>query len=117
MSYDTLDWLLALVPLLAVIGLMVGRNWNTSRAGIVGWLIAIGLAMWRFGAGTNAAGYAQVNALILTADVTIVIWAALLLYYVVDRAGALAVISDALSGLTSDRLIQVLLLGWVFASY
>jgi lactate permease len=117
MTYDTLDWFLALVPLLAVIGLMVGLNWNTSRAGIVGWLIAIGLAVWRFGAGAAGAGYAQVNALILTADVAIVIWAALLLYYVVDRAGALAVISDALSGLTSDRLIQVLLLGWVFASF
>jgi lactate permease len=117
MNYDTLDWLLSLVPLLAVIGLMVGLNWNTSRAGVVGWLIAIGLALWRFGAGAAGAGYSQVNALILTADVTIVIWAALLLYYVVDRAGALAVISDALSGLTSDRLIQVLLLGWVFASF
>jgi lactate permease len=117
MTYDTLDWFLALVPLLVVIGLMVGLNWNTSRAGIVGWLIAIGLAVWRFGAGAAGAGYAQVNALILTADVAIVIWAALLLYYVVDRAGALAVISDALSGLTSDRLIQVLLLGWVFASF
>lgn len=117
MTYDTFDWLLALVPLLAVIGLMVGRNWNTSRAGIVGWLLAIGLAVWRFGAGAAGAGYAQVNALILTADVTIVIWAALLLYYVVDRAGALAVISDALSGLTSDPLIQVLLLGWVFAAF
>jgi lactate permease len=117
MTYDTFDWLLSLVPLLAVLGLMVGLNWNTSRAGVVGWLLAIGLAVWRFGAGADDAGYAQVNALILTADVAIVIWAALLLYYVVDRAGALAVISEALSGLTSDKLIQVLLLGWVFASF
>jgi lactate permease len=117
MAYNTLDWLLSLVPMVAVLALMVGFNWNTSRAGSVGWLLAIGLAVWRFGVGPDGAGYAQVKALILTADVAIVIWAALLLYYVVDRAGALAVISDALSGLTADSLIQVLLLGWVFASF
>jgi lactate permease len=117
MAYDTLDWLLSLVPMLAVLALMVGFNWNTSRAGGVGWLLAIGLAVWRFGTGPDGAGYAQLKALILTVDVVIVIWAALLLYYVVDRAGALAVISDALAGLTADSLIQVLLLGWVFASF
>ena len=51
-----------------------------------------------------------------TADVSLIVWAALLLYYIVDRAGALRVISGALTSLTADRLTQALLLGWVFAS-
>ena len=117
MTYTTLDWLLSLLPILVIVGLMVGRNWNTNRAGLAGWLLAIGLAAWRFRAGSDGVLAAQLKALVLTADVVIVIGGALLLYAIVDRAGALAVMTDALSGLTADRLIQVLLLGWVFASF
>ncbi|MBN1966723.1 MAG: L-lactate permease [Anaerolineae bacterium] len=117
MDYNELDWLLALIPLLAVLGLMVGFSWSASRAGLVGWLLAIGLAALRFGAGTDALAYAQLKALILAVDVSLIIWAALLLYAIADRAGALTVIAEGLSGLTSDGLIQVLLLGWVFASF
>ena len=117
MDTNTLDWGLALLPILAVLGLMVGWSWNASRAGIVGLVLAIGLAALRFGAGIEAIGYAQLKALILTVDVMIIIWAALLLYSVVDRAGALVVIADSLSSLTSDTLIQVLLLAWVLASF
>ncbi|MBN1563248.1 MAG: L-lactate permease [Anaerolineae bacterium] len=117
MDYNTLDWGLALLPMLAVLGLMVGLSWNASKAGIVGLGLAVGLAALRFGAGAEAIGYAQVKALILTVDVMIIIWAALLLYAIVDRAGALVVIADSLASLTSDTLIQVLLLGWVLASF
>ncbi|MBN1681022.1 MAG: L-lactate permease [Anaerolineae bacterium] len=117
MHFDTLDWFLSLTPMLAVLGLMVGLAWNTNRAGLVGWLMVIALAAWRFGAGRDAIFYAQIKAFILTADVVLIIWAALVLYYVVERAGALAVISQALSSLTSNDLLQVLLLGWIFASF
>lgn len=117
MNYNTLDWLLALTPTAAVLGLMVFLDWKTSRAGLVGWLLALALAVWRFGAGAQTLGYAQVKALILTVDVVLIIWAALLLFYIVDRAGALHVIASSLSSLTSDLLLQTLLLGWVFATF
>jgi lactate permease len=116
MDYTLLDWLLSLAPLLAVLGLMVARGWSGSRAGAVGWLLALALAALRFGAGADVLAYAQIKAAILTVDVSVIVWAALLLYYVVDRAGALQVITGALANLTADRLTQALLLGWVFAS-
>ncbi len=117
MDYNLLDWLLALTPVALVLALMVGRGWNASRAGFAGLALALLLGALRFGAGADALGYAQVKALLLALDVSIIIWAALVLYYVVDRAGALAVIADAIAGLTRDPLIQVLLLAWVFASF
>lgn len=117
MDYNTLDWFLALLPMLAVLGLMVGLSWNASKAGVVGWGLAMGLAVLRFEAGGAVIGYAQLKALILTADVLIIIWAALLLYAIVERAGALTVIAGSLASLTQDRLIQVLLLAWVLASF
>lgn len=116
MDYTLLDWLLSLAPMVLVLGLMIVRGWNGSRAGAAGWLLALAVAGLRFGAGADALGCAQLKALILTADVSLIVWAALLLYYIVDRAGALRVISGALTSLTADRLTQALLLGWVFAS-
>jgi lactate permease len=46
-----------------------------------------------------------------------IVWAALLLYMVVDQAGALNVIARWFTNLTSDDLLRVLLLGWVFTSF
>jgi lactate permease len=117
MTYTWLDWLLSLAPMVVVLGLMIARGWNASRAGLAGWLLTLALAAWRFESGGAALGYAQLKALLLTVDVSVIVWAALLLYYVVDRAGALQVIALALARLTADRLTQVLLLGWVFASF
>ena len=31
MTYNTLDWLLSLLPLLLVLGLMIGWRWNERR--------------------------------------------------------------------------------------
>ncbi len=117
MEYTLVDWLLALAPLVAVLLLMVVRRWDAIPAGIVGWLLAVIIAVGRFGARAEVVGYAQLKAFVLTSDVVLIIWAALLLYYVVERAGALTVIAESLSGLTGDMVIQVLLLGWVFASF
>ena len=117
MTYTTADWLLALSPVALVLGLMVGRGWNAAKAGFTGLGLALVLAWGRFGAGGDALAWAQVKALLLTADVAPIIWAALLLYYIVERAGALRVIADALARLSADPLIQGLLLAWVFASF
>ena len=117
MDFNTLDWLLALLPPLAVLGLMIAFRWDSGRAGLAGWLAAVILAAARFGAGADALGVAQLEALILVVDVALIVWGALLLYQTVERAGALAVIADALARLSTDRLVQALLLGWVFASF
>ena len=117
MTYTTADWLLALLPVALVLGLMVWRGWNSAKAGFTGLALAMGLAWGRFGAGGDALAWAQVKALLLTADVALIIWAALLLYYIVERAGALRVIAEALARLSADPLLQGLLLAWVFASF
>lgn len=112
-----MDVLLAALPPLAVLVLMVGWRWGGSKAGTVGWIIALVLATVRFGAGFEVQAYAHLRALILTIDVVLIVWTALLLYMVVDQAGALKVIADWFSSLTGDDVLRVLLLGWVFTSF
>lgn len=117
MDYNVGDWLLALVPMVVVLALMVRWRWTAIQAGFTGLALAVLLAQVRFESGVEAIAYAQVNALLLAVDVSLIIWAALVLYYVVDQAGALTVVAGAIAGLTRDGLVQVLLLAWVFASF
>jgi lactate permease len=117
MPSDLLNVLLAVAPPLTVLILMVGFRWGGSKAGPVGWLVALVIAPLFFGAGLELLFYAHIRALILTIDVVFIVWTALLLYFVVREAGALEVIAAWFTNLTTDDVLRVLLLGWVFTSF
>jgi lactate permease len=112
-----LDWLLAFLPILAVLILMLHFRWGGARAGVVGWAVALAVAALRFGAGARVLAYAQVKGLLLTLFVLYIIWGALLFYRVTDEAGAAEAIGAGLPQLTPDRGMQALLLGWVFSTF
>jgi len=112
-----LNWLLALLPILAVLVLMLRFRWGGAKAGVVGWLVALLVAALRFGAGWQVLAYAQLKGVLLTLFVLYITWAALLLYRVADEAGALSAIGAGLPRLTPDRGLQALLLAWVFGAF
>jgi lactate permease len=111
------NWLLAFAPVLAVLGLMLGLRWGAGKAGVAGWLVAVAIAALRFGAGWELLALAQGKAVLLTLDVVYIIAMALLLFRVVDEAGAVGVIAERLPRLTADRMMQALILGWLFVSF
>ena len=112
-----MDVILAILPPAAVLILMVGFRWGGSKAGPAGWIVSLIIALLFFGAGGKLLTYAHIRAIILTIDVVLIVWAALLLYFIVDQAAALKVISNWFTALTGDDVLRVLLLGWVFASF
>jgi len=109
--------LLALLPILLILILMVGFRWGAARAGAAGYLTALLLAIFFYGANARLLGYAHTKAILLAFDVLYIIWAAYLLYRVSDEAGAIETIGEALRQLTDDKGMQALLIGWVFASF
>lgn len=113
----SLDPWLAAIPVLGILVLMVGFRWGAARAGPAGWLLAVAVAVLRFGAGLQLLAVAQVKALLLSLDVLLIVWAAFLLYRVADEAGAIGVISESLPSLIGDRTVQALLIGWPFATF
>jgi lactate permease len=112
-----LDWLLAFLPILAVLILMLRFHWGGAQAGAIGWAVALGVAALRFGTGARVLGYAQLKGLLLTLFVLYFIWGALLFYRTTDEAGAVEAIGEGLPRLTPDRGMQALLLGWVFSTF
>lgn len=96
---------------------MLVLRWNAVRAGVAGWLCALCIASWGFGAGAQLIGYAHAKALLLSLDVLWIIWNAFLLYRVTDEAGGIRMLSEVIPRITADRGMQALLIGWAFASF
>lgn len=109
--------MLALLPILLILFLMVGLRWSATRAGAAGYLCGLAIAILFFGATPELLAYAHAKGLLFSTDVLMIIWAAFLLYRVVDEAGAIRTIGLALPRLTSDPVVQALIIGWVFASF
>ena len=112
-----LDPTLAAIPILLILVLMLLLRWGAARAGTLGWAAALAIAVLRFGAGISVIWVAQMKALLLSLDVLLVVWAAYGLYRIAHEAGAIEVISRAVTRLTADRGMQAVLLGWAFASF
>lgn len=114
---NLLTWLLAFSPIAVVLVLMVGFRWGGSKAGPVGWVVAMLVAWLVFGAGPEVLFFSQVRGILLTLYVLYIIWMALVLYRVVDEAGAITVIGHGIARLTADRTMQLLLLAWAFSAF
>jgi lactate permease len=96
---------------------MVGLNWGGTRAGAVAWLVAVGAAWVAFGAGPELIAYSQTKAILLALWVLYIIWAALFLFHIVNEAGGITAIGDALVRVTSDRVLQLMILAWCFTGF
>jgi lactate permease len=112
-----MNFVLALLPILVILFLMVGLRWSATRAGAAGYLCTLAIAVLFFGATPQLLAYAHAKGLLFSIDVLMIIWAAFLLYRVVDEAGAIRTIGQALPRLTPDPALQTLIIGWVFASF
>jgi len=112
-----MNFVLALLPILVILFLMVGLRWSATRAGAAGYLCGLAISVLFFGATPQLLAYAHAKGLLFSMDVLLIIWAAFLLYRVVDEAGAIRTIGQALPRLTPDPALQTLILGWVFASF
>lgn len=110
-------WLLAFLPIMVVVLLMLVFRWGGSRSGAMGWLTSAVIAVLFFGAGFELLAVAQIKAVLLSLDVLYIIWTALLLFNIAREAGAIRMIGVALPGLTSDRVMQSLLIGWLMVSF
>ena len=114
---NLMTWLLAFSPVAVVLVLMVGFRWGGRKAGPVGWVVALLVAWLVFGAGPEVLFFSQLRGILLTLYVLYIIWMALVLYRVVDEAGAISVIGQGIARLTTDRTMQLLLLAWAFSAF
>jgi lactate permease len=110
-------WLLAAAPIAVVLILMVFLRWGGAKAGPAGWFAALIIGALAFKGGWRLLAFAQLEAVLLTLFVLYIIWMALVLFRVVESAGAIKVISRGIVQLTGDPLLQLLILAWAFSAF
>ncbi|MDR0570764.1 MAG: L-lactate permease [Clostridiales Family XIII bacterium] len=110
------NWILALLPILLLFFGILALKWSTFKTGGVGWVFTAVLAAAAFKVTLPGLLYACSKGLSLSLYVLLIIWAAVFLYNIADRAGAIKVIGNTVMLLIRDRLLQCLLLAWCFTS-
>lgn len=118
--------LAAAIPIVVVLVLMVGRRWAASRAGLVGAVLAVVLALSVFdlGQGTpvgtdvvGAVGGTLAEALFTSATILWIVLPALAIHHLQLATGGTERLRVALGGLASDPRLLALLIGWFFALF
>jgi lactate permease len=106
--------LLAVVPIAVAFALLVGARWSAARSMGVGWVLAtiLGLAYWGMEPTWWAAVaiYGALDAL----GIILIVFGAILLMNYLDVSGAISTIRWHFTGISTDRRIQLLLIGLGF---
>lgn len=71
-----LTWICALLPILAILMLMVYCKWSASKAGCVGWFIALVVALLVFKDNLNNLAFSNARGMVMAFYVLYIIWGA-----------------------------------------
>jgi lactate permease len=115
--HNIIQLFLAALPIIVVLILMISFHWPGSKAGPAGWLVALIVAVLFFGLKLDALAYSQTKSMLMSIYVLYIIWMALIFYYINKEAGAIDCIGSSISFLTKDRVLQLIILSWVFSSF
>lgn len=107
----------SILPIAVLLGCVLILRWRAYRAAALAWLLAVGAAAALFGAGPQLLAQACAKGLSLTLLVMLIVWAAIWLYNLADRLGAVSGIAAAILGSSGDRLLVGLLLAWAFSGF
>jgi lactate permease len=114
---DLGHWLLALAPLALLLILLVVFRWKAPEAGPIGMFAAAAIALLWFRAPIETLAVGGARGVWDALFILFVVWPALLLYRVVDRAGAFAALRNGIEHYTKNELFLVMGFAWVFASF
>ncbi len=107
--------LAALFPILVVLTLMIVFHWPGQKAGPAGWLAAVGAAVLVFGLTFDVFWVSQAKGLVTSGLVLAVLWPALMLYNLVDKAGGINAVARALQRVIPDYGLLLIILAWAFS--
>ena len=113
---DLLHWVMALIPILALLVMLVFLKWSGPVSGWSAMAIASVIALTFFKTSLGDIGIAFGKGLWDALFILLVVLMALVLYQITKEAGAFAVIREGIQEHSQNQLFLVLAFGWVFAS-
>src|SRR5690625_3352147 len=114
---DLVHWALAVAPLLILIILLIGMRWKAPEAGPIGMFVAAAMAIFVYQTPVDTLAVAGGKGIWDAIFILFVVWPALLLYRITERAGAFHALRRGIERFSNNELFLVLSFGWVFASF
>ncbi|AHY48335.1 L-lactate permease (plasmid) [Rubrobacter radiotolerans] len=114
---NLLYWSLAAAPIIILLVLLVGLRWSATEAAPVGMFVAAAIALIAFESPWETVAVAGGKGIWDAIFILLVVWPALLLYRVGERAGAFNALREGIEKFSRNELFLVLAFGWVFASF
>jgi lactate permease len=110
-------WVGAAVPVAILLYLLVWRRWSAVRASVAGLLAAALVAVTLYRSPASVLGVEVAKGVWNSLSIIAVIIPAMLIYEISHEVKAFPAIERELARLVPDKLLQVLALGWCFASF
>lgn len=114
---NLLTWIYSFSPVALLVVSILWRGWSAPKAGGVAWLLAVGLGVMVFGGSSSQIAIASAKGLSLSLFVLSIVWTSVFMFNLVDKLEGINAIGRTMAKLSSDRLIQALLVGWGFSSF
>jgi lactate permease len=121
--YDPLGWpigstLVAMLPLVVLLGLLAAAGWSAQRAAVAGLVTALVIAVGVVGMPVDAAAAAALHgAAFGIFPIGWIIVAAMFLYRLSVEAGSLEVMKRSVTTLSADHRVQALLIAFSFGAF
>ena len=111
------DALIALLPLITIAYLMVGRYWPATRAMPIAWVVAVGAGAIGWGMDSTWIIASTINGFITASNILYIVFGAILLLYTLKQTGAFDAINSGFASISEDRRVQVVLLVFLMGSF
>ncbi|WP_018659080.1 L-lactate permease [Allofustis seminis] len=113
-----LTWMLAALPIIVVLGLMIGLGVSGSRSGVIAWIVSVLVILFAFGGDVHVLATGTLKGLWSTLFVLFIVWSSMFLYNIVEVTGSFKVIAHTFTKLTNgNKMLQLLLIGWCFTTF
>ncbi|MGI5881677.1 MAG: L-lactate permease [Dethiobacteria bacterium] len=109
--------LIASLPILLVIFLMAGLMWPATRAMPAAWAVTALLALFAWKMEGIRILAASIEGAIGAFNILVIVFGAILLLNTLQKSGAMEVINGGFFGISPDRRVQAVIVGWMFTSF
>jgi lactate permease len=111
-----MEAIFATIPIVLVLLTMTVLRKGSALAGLVGWIAGLVVALVCFGLNWQVLWVSQVKGLLLSLNVLLILWPALLLYTLVDQVGGIRAIAGALQELLPDKGWLAIIQAWMLTA-
>jgi len=114
---NTLQYFVALSPVLLVLVLLVILRLPAIKSMPLSWIIHASLAFFIWKVPLQQITASSIEGIIIAASILWILFCAILLLIVLRISGALETISSLFTSISADRRVQVILIAWLFQAF